>query len=213
MASSPSFSAGGGGGRPLALGLYGLALLVGLFELAALWLALHPHVDANYRAYFLDKTTTCLDHAVPGDYAIGERLSFTSEGYGPAAATRVCGWSGPAGDGTHSIGEESRLRLVWSGTAVPSRLEITLTAVEREGHPRQRVVLRGNGVSIGEVTIPAGETRAFSLPLTAAVFLSRPHRLDLELEYPDAIRMYPTDADIIKRAIKLVQLTLVARGM
>jgi hypothetical protein len=194
----------------LALGLYGLAALVALFEVASLWLALHPQVDANYRAYFLDKTTTCLNHAVPADYTVGERLSFASQGYGPAARTRVCGWQGPAGDGTHSIGEESRLRFHWAGGAVPSVLGITMTALDRPGHPQQRVELVGNGVTIGEVVVPAGETRSFSVPLPAEVFLDDPKGLDLILKYPDAIRMGPMDSDVIKRAIKLVSLTLSA---
>ena len=38
--------------------LYGVAGLVALFELGVTWVALHPHVPADYRAYYLDRTTT-----------------------------------------------------------------------------------------------------------------------------------------------------------
>ena len=41
------------------------------FELHVTWLALHPAVDADYRAYYIDQTTTCLDKPVSGTLHAG----------------------------------------------------------------------------------------------------------------------------------------------
>ncbi|PXA98852.1 hypothetical protein DMC47_06575, partial [Nostoc sp. 3335mG] len=116
---------------PLALGLYALAALLALFELAVLWQALHPDVSDEYRAYYIDQTTTCLPQPVTGEYTLGTVLNFRSGGDN-TRELRPCGWDGPAGDGMHSIGETSRLRF-----AVPSRqalrLSLELTGVTLPG--------------------------------------------------------------------------------
>ena len=64
--------------------LYGFAAALALAQLVVLWLALHPVVAPDYAAYFLDRTTTCLNQQlVPGTYVLGETVSFTSKNYGP----------------------------------------------------------------------------------------------------------------------------------
>lgn len=192
--------------RPIGIrgvALYGVAAVVALFELGSLWLALHPNVDNDYRAYFLDKTTTCLNQSVSGKYTLGERISFTSYGWGPGKNIKVCGWDGPAGNGLHSVGEESRLRFRFAGSPPPARLNIGIEAIVAQDHPFQRVILTGNGVRIAEVEVRANRIGIFDLDLPPAVFADHPHLLDLKLSYPDAVRMNPGDADVIKRAIKL----------
>ena len=80
---------------PLALGAYALAALLALTELAVLWQALHPAVSADYRAYYIDRTTTCLPQPVTGDYVLGKELNFRAEG-DETRELRPCGWTGPA---------------------------------------------------------------------------------------------------------------------
>lgn len=191
-----------------AVGLYAGAAVVAMFEIVALWLALHPNVNADYRDYFLDKTTTCLNRQVPGTTVMGVRISFASQGYGIGEDDRVCGWEGPAGDGLHSVGEESRLRFEFGTASPPASLSLAMTGVGIPGHPVQHIVLKANGIRIGVATLPAYATDSFSFIIPPAVFAAGDKVLDLTLEYPDAIRMGPTDADTRKRAIKLLWVKL-----
>jgi hypothetical protein len=179
-----------------------------LAELVVLWLALHPAVAPDYAAYFIDRTTTCLNQPVSGAYELGETVSFTSEGYGPAKTLRVCGWEGPAGDGTHAVGTSSRLRFALP--ANPGRLVLTLemTAIERDGHPRQRIDVTGNGVELGDAVLAGGETKSFDIAVPPEAVAAAPDVLDVTLAYPDAIRMGPGDADTRLRSIKLLSARL-----
>jgi hypothetical protein len=189
--------------------LYGFAAALALAQLVVLWLALHPVVAPDYAAYFLDRTTTCLNQQlVPGTYVLGETVSFTSKNYGPGKALRVCGWEGPANDGTHAIGTTSRLRFALP--AAPGRLVLTLemTAVEREGHPSQHVEITGNGVHLGDAVISGGETRSIDVAVPPEALDAASQKLDVILAYPDAIRMSPGDADTRLRSIKLLSARL-----
>ena len=100
--------------RTLRLGAYLLVGLVALFELGVFWLMLHPDVPPDYRAYYIDKTTTCLNQPVSGAYTLGTVIPFTPEGRDAAEPVRVCGWEGPTGDGTHAVGTSSRVRFTYS---------------------------------------------------------------------------------------------------
>ena len=91
--------------------LYSLVAVAVAFELGVTWLALHPAVGPDYRAYYIDLSTTCLNKPMAGTYALGDQLSFLPPGHAAARKVRVCGWDGPAGDGTHSVGTTSRLHF------------------------------------------------------------------------------------------------------
>src|SRR5215475_10116069 len=103
--------------RSTGIWLYAAAAAVALFELGVAWLSLHPNVNADYRAYYLDQTTTCLNEPATGDYVFGTEVMFRSGYEKLVQPVRVCGWEGPVGDGLHAVGESSRLRF-----ALPSRL-------------------------------------------------------------------------------------------
>ena len=186
----------------------GIVLVAG-FELAAAWLALHPHVDGNYRAYYIDQSTTCLNKPVTGAYELGATVSFMPDDQPGARHLRVCGWAGPGGDGTHSAGTSSRLRFAVPDGTRSLILQMWVTAVVAPDGRDQQIVLRSsNGVTIGEATIPAGVTKVleFEVPPTA---ISRTRkRLDLVLSYPDAAAMSPHVGDTNYRAIKLMSVQL-----
>ena len=66
--------------RPLQVLAYSIVALAIAFELTVVWLMLHPQVPDDYRAYYIDHTTTCLNQPVSGDYVLGETVSFRSDG-------------------------------------------------------------------------------------------------------------------------------------
>ncbi|WEK04835.1 MAG: hypothetical protein P0Y65_00835 [Candidatus Devosia phytovorans] len=185
---------------PAALGLYALAAILALFELAVFWQALHPNVPENYHAYYLDKSTTCLTQPVTGVYTLGTELDFTAGG-DDTRELRPCGWDGPAGDGAHSIGTSSRLKFA---IAEPQDLTLTLdlSAVTMPGPPEQRVVVSAGGTELQTLTVLPDQVDRFMLPIPASA-IDDLGFLEIIFDYPDAINPNGRTSNTHWRAIKL----------
>lgn len=190
---------------PLTLGAYALAAILALFELAVLWQAVHPQVSDNYRAYYLDKTTTCLPQPVTGQYTVGTELDFRSEG-DDTRELRPCGWDGPAGDGMHSVGETSLLRFEL-GQPQALTLMVELNGTTLEGPPIQTVVVSANGTPLGSLTVTPDRTERFTLPVPASA-IGDDGALVIQFDYPDAISPGPRTANTYWRSVKLTAASL-----
>lgn len=183
---------------------YAVAAGMALFELGVLWLALHPDVNDDYRSYYIDQTSTCLNQpGIPGTYTLGTTVSFTSDGAHEAKPLRVCGWEGPAGDGTHAVGESSRLRFAIGPHAGPLRLWLSLVAIDHGGYTRQRVEIYANDRFVGRITLGPGAKKAETVAIPPGL-VGPDGRLDIVLSYPDAIALAPGDGPSRKRSIKLL---------
>ncbi len=193
-------------GKPmLRLAAYGLAGALALGELVIFARALSPDVPADYRAYFVDRTTTCRDQPVAGDYALGETVSFRPDGKAASLSIRVCGWDGPAGDGTHSVGDTSMIR-VRRPEATALELTLSMVGIIRPPGVRQRVLISLNGIQAGVVELTDGEERAHTLRVPEAAMAG--DMLTIELRYPDAHLPAPRITETQKRAIKLTAFRL-----
>lgn len=193
--------------RPWALPIYGLAAALALGELTVVWLMVHPNVPPDYRAYYLDKTTTCLAQPVTGAYIMGTSVDFRSGGP-DTRELRPCGWEGPVGDGMHALGESARLAF-----AVPVEdltLTLELTGVTLPGPPRQTVLVSANGTQLGKAMVIPGKTGRFTFPLPANVITNG--RADITLDLPDAVTTSPGQSNVRKRSIKLVMASLTPAG-
>jgi hypothetical protein len=191
--------------NPATIGAYGLAALLALFELVILWQAVHPNVSDDYRAYYIDHTTTCLPQPVTGAYQLGTELDFRSE-EDETREIRPCGWDGPAGDGVHSIGESSRLRLAVDRPG-PFTLMLELTGVTLPGPARQRVIIFVDEKKLQEIEVTPDVTERFtvSIPIEA---LDGNGFVDIRLDYPDAINPGRRIANTYWRAVKLTAASL-----
>lgn len=189
------------------LGGYTLAALLASAEATILAVALNPRVDADYRAFYIDRTTTCLNRNSSARYLFGETISFRRDGQKRAAGFKVCGWSSPAGDGTHSLGESSRLRLELPGVGSTVVATLELTPVLRPPQNEQRVRFLVNGILAEEIRLRGPETRTVSFAVPPAA-LAHGRILDVTLQYPDAIPPTRSASDIYKRAVKLLSLRL-----
>ena len=199
--------------RPLRALAYGVVLVAIIFELTVVWWMLHPQVPADYRAYYLDHTTTCLNQPVSGAYALGSTVSFRDDGRALAMPLRVCGWEGPAGDGTHAVGESSRLRFALpQGPATALTLRLEMVAVARDGHPSQRVMIEVNGRPLRTEIALAGVPLTVDVDLPAELVESHKDSVELTLAFPDAIAMSPSDSNTRKRSIKLLSARLGTPG-
>jgi hypothetical protein len=194
--------------KPLAFGAYALAAALALGELAILWQALHPNVSDDYRAYYIDRTSTCMPQIVSADYTLGRALDFRSGG-DDTTELRPCGWEGPAGDGVHAIGTSSRLRLQ-VGPPQDLTLTVELTATTLPGPPLQRVEVVAGTTPIGTLDVTPDGTVSFTLTVPA-VAIGTDGILDLELRYPDAINPGRV-ANVWWRSIKLSALQLAPTG-
>ena len=168
------------------------------------WFALHPNVPADYRAYYLDQSTTCLNEPVNGSYSFGTEVTFRSSPDDRLIKPlRVCGWEGPVGDGLHAVGESARLRFAVPYDAANLTLMLEMVAVDMAGPKGQNVVVRVNGTQVGDVQVVPTTPSRFDFPIPNDL-LTASHRLEVELSFPDAIRIDPQDSNTRKRSIKLL---------
>jgi hypothetical protein len=182
---------------------YGLAAAVAGFELFVLALALSPNVDPNYRAYFIDRTTTCLDKPIPATYLLGSTVSFLPDGKSAAEQIRVCGWTNPVGNGTHSMGTSSRLRVRLD--VPPDNLRLV---VEFTSSGPQRVTVSANGTAIGSVSLPGSDKVVLSRFPIARQLATMEKALDIEFAYPDAFLPNQRTSDVHSRAVRLLSFKL-----
>jgi hypothetical protein len=181
--------------------LYALVALVALAELAIFILALTPDVHPVYRAYFIDRTTTCLERRVSGAYVLGQTISFRPDGGKAAQDVKACGLSGPVGDGTHSIGTSSRLKLDIPPDA--GDLILTVEATAARIAP-QRVIVSANGRKLGEFTAESSTVATSASFAVPAEVSAQGDALAISLTYPDAFLPRPRASEIDSRAIKLL---------
>jgi hypothetical protein len=188
--------------------LYGVAGAIALAELAILALALRPEVHPDYRAFYIDQTTTCLPRDPGGAYALGETVAFLP---GKAAVKTLvgCGWDGPAGNGLHSVGMLSQLHLNARGT---DAMELTLEVTAANSDRPQRVDVLVDGEAVGSMRATSSDAapRA-SFPVPSAALADG--RIDITLGYPDAFLPRPLAPETDRRAIRLLSLRLAPRAL
>jgi len=192
--------------QPLRLAAYLLtALLLGGYAVV-LWWMLHPSVPANYRAYYIDQTTTCMDQPVSGAYSLGTVISFGPDGADAAKPLKPCGWEGPAGDGTHAVGTSARLRFAYPEAARGGlTLALDLIAISKGGTPMpQTVEVTVDGQAVATLEVDGTAARHFTVALPAALVAAANGRLDVLFTFPDAVQMGPTDPPTRWRSIKLL---------
>lgn len=194
-------------GRADSFGGYMVAAVLAVSEIVILALALHPDVNADYRAYYIDRTTTCLNRDALGSYTLGQKVSFRSDGAKQAVGMIVCGWSGPVADGTHSLGETSRLRLKIPPLRNGLAATLQMAAVIRPPQMTQRVLISVNGIAIYKVTLSGKEPTTVSFVIPHAAFANA-KELDMAFDYIDGIPPSPDASNIYKRSIKLVSFRL-----
>jgi hypothetical protein len=144
--------------------LLGIAL-VGLTELGLLAFAASADVPADYRAYYIDRTTGCLPQPVSGEYRLGATLSLSgSQPQAPLEAVMVCGFGDPEPDGAWLRGPEARLHFGRTPEMSSDlSLEIDGRGATNKAWPRQHATVTVNGEPVGELDYPDGDWRVQSV--------------------------------------------------
>lgn len=183
--------------------VYALAAALAGTESAILALALNPKVHPDYGAFYIDQTTTCLNRDVLGSYSLGQIVSFRRDGRKSANNIKVCGWTGPAGDGTHSLGDISRLRVNLANPGRDLLATLEMSAVLRPPTTQQRVLISVNGRQLAKVVLadPNPSKVMFEIPGGATT-------LEISFAYLDGFPPNRSASNIYKRAIRIVSFML-----
>jgi hypothetical protein len=182
--------------------LYGLAAAILLAEAVVFWLMLHPQVPEDFRAYYIDRTTTCLNQPVAGTYQFGTVQPMLPEARETIAPIKVCGWDGPAGDGLHAVGTHSRLRLVGEAAADIDSFVAELAAVRKnDAVVPQTVEVWLDGTLVESWMVDSAERARYAAPIPPEALADG--RLEVELRFPQAVSMGVNSPDTQWRSVKL----------
>lgn len=173
---------------------------------AALWLAAHPNVSDEYRAYFIDRSTDCWANNVVGSLPLSGRIWFVTADNAGAKAVLECGWIAPEATGTWSSGREAKLAVRPQG-AGPWDVELDLLPFS----PPQRVTIVAKGETLLETVLVQGGTIQHRLRLLPT-HLDADGRAVLSVALPDGVS--PSDLGLApdprKLAVRLLSLRVSA---
>lgn len=85
---------------------------IAVFDAIVLYMVLFPQVAPDYRAYYIDRSSSCFPRIISGYYPLGEPLSFVPDRNGYALDTvRWCGFMPPSSTGIRSFGDYGIIRM------------------------------------------------------------------------------------------------------
>ncbi len=128
---------------------YGLVGVIFVFGLAILVMVANPLVPAEFRAFFIDRSSDCMAIPVSGEIALNQPMSFQHSKSGDASRSlRVCGWIEPQDTGTWSTGPESRLLLDLESLVGDALLDFEIAGFVTEKFPQQEAIVSSGGVEL-----------------------------------------------------------------
>ncbi|HWA20508.1 MAG TPA: hypothetical protein VG757_16100 [Devosia sp.] len=166
-----------------------LIVLFGAFELVVLWLALHPNVADDYRAYYIDRTASCFpreDSVADGSYLLGNPISFVPDRNGHLRDNlRWCGFMPPNNSGIRSFGDYGILRLRFPVPNEDLLLTFASFANASAKDPPREVSVVVNGQRIDSVIYTDAKRINGVMVIPAEVAKSNPDGgLDIRFEVP-----------------------------
>ena len=191
-----------------------LIALFGAFELVVIWLAFHPNVAEDYRAYYIDRTSSCFprdESAANGAYILGTPISFVPDRWGHTRDNlRWCGFIASSGPGIRTFGDYGIVRLRFAPPAEDLRVTFTGFANANNKDPAREVTIVANGTAIGTVSFTDARRVTGEAIVPANVAAANPAGgLDLRFEVP---RIAPpgTNSEPITLQLRLQALRVAA---
>lgn len=164
------------------------AVLLLAVEAAIVLLMLTPQVSADYRAYYLERSTSCWPRAVTGRYRLGQPVSFRDDPDGRAAIRhRQCGWIAPFEAGSWSRGDRARLYFAFDVPTAGVDIALLANGYVGEGHPSQRVAVSVNGVLLDELLFTPQSQDLRVLRVSPDVAGLDAAGLTIQFDFPDRI--------------------------
>lgn len=171
--------------RPRAWHLVAAALLA-LLYLGVLFMVLKPRVSDDYRAYYIDRTSSCFPRLITGYYPLGEPVSFVPGRSGYSRDTiRWCGFKPPSTTGIRSFGDYGILKLKFP---VPDDdLLLTFSSWTNTGadKPRREVKVLVNGEDVGTLVYTKRDRVDGKIVIPERLAkLSPPDGMEIKFEVP-----------------------------
>jgi hypothetical protein len=133
--------------------------LIALVDAGVLYMVLFPNVSPEYRAYYIDRTSSCFpraDNVATGYYPFGEPINFITgnnsieprNGFS-LDTVRYCGFMPPSSTGIRSFGDYGLIRM--KGPFPADDLLLTFASWTNTGadKPRREVQVQVNGEEVG----------------------------------------------------------------
>lgn len=136
-----------------------IVALIALVDAGVLYMVLFPNVSPAYRAYYIDRTSSCFpraDNVATGYYPFGEPINFVTgnnnieprNGFS-LDTLRYCGFMPPSSTGIRSFGDYGIIRM--KGPFPADDLLLTFASWTNTGadKPRREVQVQVNGEEVG----------------------------------------------------------------
>ena len=138
--------------RPRAWQIVATALIA-IFGAVVLYMVLNPRVEDDYRAYYIDRTSSCFPRLISGYYKLGEPASFVAGRNGMKRdSIRWCGFMPVKNDGIKSFGDYGILKLKFAVPDEDLLLTFSSWANTNADKPARDVQIVVNGETLGKVT-------------------------------------------------------------
>jgi hypothetical protein len=187
--------------------------LIALADLGVAYLVLNPRVADDYRAYYIDRTSSCFPRVITGYYPLGTPVTFVPGRSGYARDNiRWCGFKPPSTTGIRSFGDYGILKLKFP---VPDDdLLLTFSSWTNTGadKPRREVKVVVNGEQVGTLVYTKRDRVDGKIVIPQRLAkLSKADGMEIRFDVP---RIGPpgTNSEPVTLELRLEALRLVALG-
>jgi hypothetical protein len=187
-------------------------VFIALFGLVVVWLALNPRVDADYYAYYIDRSSSCFPRVISGHYPIGEPVSFVAGRNGYKRDTvRWCGFMPVKNDGIKSFGDYGILKMTFDIPDEDLLLTFSSWANTSSGKPEREVAIVVNKQQVGTIVFKDARRVNGSMVIPEAVAKAGEGELEIRFEVPriapPGTNSEPVTLQIRLEAVRIVPLS------
>jgi hypothetical protein len=186
---------------------------IAVFDLVALYMVLNPRVTDDYRAYYIDRTSSCFPRLTSGYYELGRPVTFVPGRNGFALDTlRWCGFTPPSATGIRSFGDYGILRLNFPVPDTDLLLTFSSWTNTSSDKPERRVLVIVNDEQVGTLVYKSRDRVNGHIAIPARLAkLSGPDGLEIRFQVP---RIGPpgTNSEPVTLQLRLEALRLSVLG-
>ena len=186
---------------------------IAAFGAVVLWMIFNPHVEDDYRRYYIDRSWSCFPRLISFHYPLGEPVTFVAGRPGYEFDTvRWCGFMPAKKDGIKSFGEYGILKFKFPIPDEPLLLTFSSWANTHAGKPARDVHISVNGERLGFITFKDAKRVNGSFVIPEAIAKSAPDgmveiRWEVPQIAPPGTNTEPVTLQVRLEAVRLVPLS------
>ena len=160
-------------------------LLIVAFGAVVLYMVLNPRVADDYRAYYIDRSSSCFPRLISFYYPLGQPVTFVENRNGYRRdSIRWCGFMPMKNDGIKSFGDYGILKLKFPLPDEPLLLTFSSWTNTSADKPVREVKVVANGDTIGTIVFRDGKRVNGSMIIPEATARARTDGLEIRFEVP-----------------------------